>query len=79
MKPKVEEKDLEAALVRLDSIADDIRNQKFTFDDAATYISQDKDTKNNHGLMANKNTGTRVLKCRTWHNFSGSGQDGGKI
>ena len=56
--PKVEEKDLEAALVRLDSIADDIRNQKFTFDDAATYISQDKDTKNNHGLMANKNTGT---------------------
>lgn len=49
---------MEAALVRLDSIADDIRNQKFTFDDAATYISQDKDTKNNHGLMANKNTGT---------------------
>ena len=58
LKPKVEEKDLEAALVRLDSIADDIRNQKFTFDDAATYISQHKDTKNNHGLMANKNTGT---------------------
>lgn len=58
LKPKVEEKDLEAVLVRLDSIADDIRNQKFTFDDAATYISQDKDTKNNHGLMANKNTGT---------------------
>lgn len=58
LKPKVEEKDLEAALVRLDSIADDICNQKFTFDDAATYISQDKDTKNNHGLMANKNTGT---------------------
>ena len=58
LKPQVEEKDLEAALVRLDSIADDIRNQKFTFDDAATYISQDKDTKNNHGLMANKNTGT---------------------
>ncbi len=44
LKPKVDEKDLEAALVRLDSIADDIRNQKFTFDDAATYISHDKDT-----------------------------------
>ena len=58
LKPEVWEKDFEAALVRLDSIADDIRNQKFTFDDAATYISQDKDTKNNHGLMANKNTGT---------------------
>ena len=58
LKPKVEEKDLEAALVRLDSIADDIRNQKFTFDDAATYISQDQDTQHNHVLMANNNTGT---------------------
>ena len=37
---------------------DDIRNEKFTFDDAATYISHDKDTRNNHGLMANPQTGT---------------------
>ncbi|WP_455674836.1 peptidylprolyl isomerase [Phocaeicola sp.] len=58
LKPRVDEKDLEAALNRLDSIADDIRNQKFSFEDAATYISQDKDTKNNHGLMANQETGT---------------------
>ena len=58
LKPKVEEKDLEAALLRLDSIANDIRNQKFSFDDAATYISQDKETRNNHGLMANPQTGT---------------------
>lgn len=58
LKPKVDEKDLEASLLRLDSIADDIRNQKFTFEDGATYISQDKDTKNNHGLMANPQTGT---------------------
>ncbi len=35
-----------------------IRNEKFTFDDAATYISHDKDTRNNHGLMANPQTGT---------------------
>ena len=33
LKPKVDEKDLEAALLRLDSIANDIRNEKFTFDD----------------------------------------------
>jgi len=58
LKPKVDEKDLEAALLRLDSIANDIRNEKFTFDDAATYISHDKDTRNNHGLMANPQTGT---------------------
>lgn len=58
LKPKVDEKELEAALVRLDSIAKEIRNEKFTFDDAATYLSQDKDTRANHGLMANQETGT---------------------
>jgi peptidyl-prolyl cis-trans isomerase SurA len=58
MKPKVEEKELENSLNRLDSIAKDIRNTKFTFDDAATYLSQDKDTRNNHGLMANPKTRT---------------------
>ena len=58
LKPKVDEKELEASLVRLDSIAKEIRNEKFTFDDAATYISQDKDTRANHGLMANQETGT---------------------
>ena len=58
LKPKVEEKDLEASLLRLDSIAKDIRNAKFSFDEAASFISQDKDTRNNHGLMVNPNTGT---------------------
>ena len=58
LKPKVEEKNLEASLLRLDSIAKDIRNAKFSFDEAATFISQDKDTRNNHGLMANPKSGT---------------------
>ena len=58
LKPKVEEKDLEASLLRLDSIAKDIRNEKFSFNEAATFISQDKDTRNNHGLMANPTSGT---------------------
>jgi peptidyl-prolyl cis-trans isomerase SurA len=58
LKPKVEEADLEASLLRLDSIAKDIRNEKFSFDEAATYLSQDKDTRNNHGLMANPGSGT---------------------
>ena len=58
LKPKVEEADLEASLLRLDSIAKDIRNEKFSFDEAATYLSQDKDTRNNHGLMANPESGT---------------------
>ncbi len=51
--PKVAQADIDAALARLDSIADDIRTEKFTFEDAATYISDDKDTKSNRGLMTN--------------------------
>ena len=58
LKPKVEEKEMESALLRLDSIAKDIRNAKFSFDEAASYISHDKDTRNNHGLMANPVSGT---------------------
>ena len=53
-KPKVAQADIDAALARLDSIADEIRKEKFTFEDAATYISQDKDTRNNRGLMTNQ-------------------------
>ena len=58
IKPKVDEKDIEVALNRLDSIANDIRKGKFSFDDAATWISQDKDTRNNHGLLANPESST---------------------
>lgn len=58
IKPKVDEKDIEVALNRLDSIANDIRKGKFSFDDGATWISQDKDTRNNHGLLANPENST---------------------
>ena len=49
LRPEVDKKDIDAALARLDSIGDDIRKAKFSFDDAATWLSQDKDTRNNHG------------------------------
>lgn len=55
MKPKVSEEDLIAGLARLDSVANDIRNAKFEFDEAATYLSSDKDTRSNHGLLPNSN------------------------
>lgn len=58
LRPKVNAKDLEAARVRLDSIRADILSDKFKFEDAAGYISQDKDTRNNHGLMTNPKNGT---------------------
>lgn len=58
MKPKVDEQEIEEALNKLDTLANDIRKGKVTFDEAATWVSQDKDTKNNHGLLANPQTGT---------------------
>ncbi len=51
--PKVAQEDIDITLERLDSVADDIRNEKFSFEDGATYISDDKDTRSNHGLMTN--------------------------
>lgn len=58
LQPKVSEKDLNDAVHRLDSIRKDIVADKFSFEDAAQFISQDKDTRNNKGLMVNKTTGT---------------------
>lgn len=52
-KPVVSDEAVEKALTRLDSIRADIVADKFTFDDGASVISDDKDTRNNHGLMAN--------------------------
>ena len=53
LKPNVSMASIDAAKERLDSIGKDIRNGKFTFEDATAYLSDDKDTKNNHGLMSN--------------------------
>ena len=57
LKPKVEEKELEKALVYLDSVANRIRRTNYPFDKAAIF-SMDKDTRNNKGLMVNPITGT---------------------
>ena len=62
--PRVSPEALEKAENRLDSIADDIRANKFTFEAAASYLSDDKDTKNNNGLMANQSQDGYTSKFR---------------
>lgn len=52
-KPVVSDDAVVKAINRLDSIRNDILAGKFSFDDAASVLSDDKDTRNNHGLMAN--------------------------
>lgn len=58
LKPKITATQRNLAMVKLDSIADLIRNQKASFSDAAMFYSSDKDTRNNGGLMVNQTTGT---------------------
>ncbi|MCI5980187.1 MAG: peptidylprolyl isomerase [Sodaliphilus pleomorphus] len=58
LRPKVSQKDLDSAVVKLDSLKADISRKKFTFEEAAMYVSQDKDSKNNNGLMLNEKTRT---------------------
>lgn len=51
-KPQVDDADIDSCLLRLDSIADAIRKGEFSFETGAQYISYDKDTRNNKGLMS---------------------------
>lgn len=51
LKPEIEDSEFTKALTRLDSIATDIKNGEFTFEAAASILSDDKDTRNNNGLM----------------------------
>lgn len=52
-KPKVSDAALTKAINDLDSISDEIRRGEYTFDECTQYVSQDKDTKNNYGIMYN--------------------------
>ena len=53
LKPKVSQEAIDKSIGRLDSIGNDIRAKKFTFEAAVEALSDDKDTRNNKGLMAN--------------------------
>ena len=55
LKPKVSDKELTDATTRMDSLYNDLKAEKFSFDEAATFVSADKDTRNNKGLMVNQN------------------------
>lgn len=64
LKPQVSQASIDAATARLDSIRTDIVDGKFTFDQGASVISDDKDTKNNRGLMFNVIDQSRTSKFR---------------
>ena len=51
-KPVVSDDAIGKAIARLDTIATDIRDGKYTFEEAAPILSDDKDTRNSKGLMS---------------------------
>ena len=63
-KPVVSDEAIGKAINRLDSIADNIREEQFTFEEAASILSDDKDTRNNKGLMSNTNMQTGRISSR---------------
>ncbi len=59
LRPHVSDRDLTAAINRLDTVRADITERSLlTFEDATRLVSQDKDTRMSRGVMVNQETGT---------------------
>lgn len=61
-RPVVSNEAIEKSLSQLDSLRTDIADAKFTFDQAASVLSDDKDTRNNKGVMFHDDMGTRTSR-----------------
>lgn len=55
LKPKIPQLELDNAISRLDSLQSALVKEEIDFDEAATFVSADKDTRNNKGIMVNMN------------------------
>jgi peptidyl-prolyl cis-trans isomerase SurA len=64
MKPKISMDARKKAISRLDSIADYIRLDSLTFDEAARFYSEDKNTSMNNGLMVNPNDNSSQFELK---------------
>lgn len=64
LRPQVSDEDLSNAVVRLDSLGKDIKAEKFSFEEAASVVSQDKESKNNRGVMVNQRTGSNRFEMQ---------------
>ena len=55
--PKVSAKELTDARARMDTLRMDLDSAKFTFEEAARYLSSDKSTRNSGGMMTSERSG----------------------
>ena len=64
LKPRISFAERNAALTRIDSLANALREGKTTFEQAALFHSQDKNTRANGGVMVNQNDGTSKFEIQ---------------
>lgn len=62
--PSVDPKQKQAAILKLDSIADDIRKNTFSFEQAVRVFSEHKDTNQNDGTMINPKDGSSKFQIQ---------------
>ncbi len=63
LRPRVSDEELNNTFSRMDTLRQDILDEKISFEDAAQFISQDKETRNNKGVMVNMSeTGVATTK-----------------
>jgi len=53
MKPRVPQASIDSTMVHMKVLTEDLNNKRFAFEDIVSLLSDDKDTKNNRGLMSN--------------------------
>lgn len=63
-KPRVSMEALQACINDLDSITAEINQGLYTFDECVVHISYDKDTRNNYGLLYDKNSGESKFEMK---------------
>lgn len=61
-KPVISQEIVNETKLRLDSLLTGIKDGKYTFEEAAFHMSDDKDTRNNQGLMVNNSNGERTSR-----------------
>ena len=63
-RPEISDAEIDKTLARLDSVASQIRAGKIDFEHAVLLFSDDKDTRNNHGIMASTDMATGSQSSR---------------
>lgn len=61
-KPSVSDEELTACVLQMDTIIQGVYDGDYTFDEAVTQASTDKDTRANYGIMVNKNADNPTMR-----------------